>query len=142
MKHKQELIIIRGLPGSGKSSLACLFATKGYVCLEADQWHMRKGKYKFSSKEQSNAHEWCQVTTEYYIRRGDSVVVSNTFIKNIHIEPYFGIAKKYKVPVRVIEISGHNFGSIHRVPKNILKRMKNKWESVKSTTTGINPGGL
>jgi predicted kinase len=127
-KFKQELIIIRGLPGSGKSTLAELFATKGYICLEADYWHTRKGKYRFSRDELSNAHTWCELTAEYHIRRGDSVVVSNVFVRNANMVSYFEIAKRYRVPIRVIEISGHNFGSIHGVPKSMLKKMKKNWE--------------
>ena len=42
----KNLYIVRGLPGSGKSTFARSIA-KPYQIFEADQYFMKKGKYNF-----------------------------------------------------------------------------------------------
>lgn len=125
--NKQNLILIRGLPGSGKST----FAKKkfpNYVKLEADDWFYNdKKEYVFDLNELQNAHNYCQITVEYNLRKGKSVVVSNTFTRFWEMVPYFEMAKKYNVQCKVIEMKTQ-FHSIHNVPHDRILEMSNRWE--------------
>jgi predicted kinase len=125
-----ELIIVRGLPGSGKSTIAEDFKPYGYVHYEADMYHMVDGEYKFDINNIGEAHEWCQAQTEDSLRRGDSVIVSNTFTRYWEMVPYFNLAKKYDAHVSIIEAKG-KFDTIHGVPKETQNDMAQRWESYK-----------
>ena len=117
-----SLKLIRGLPGSGKSTYATS-QFKDYVHLEADMWHGAMGKYTFESSEVENSHRWCVGSCEFAIRSGHNVVVSNTFITIPEIAPYFVIADKYGCSIEVISMKSQ-YARIHDVPGEVLETMK------------------
>jgi len=57
MKDK-ILYIVRGIPGSGKSTIA---KTLGGIQIESDQYFIdSNGEYKFDASKLHNAHNYCQ----------------------------------------------------------------------------------
>lgn len=50
------LRIVRGLPGSGKSTFAKKF---GVAHFEADMYHIQDDEYKWIGSRTKLAHEWC-----------------------------------------------------------------------------------
>lgn len=58
-----ELVLIRGLPGSGKSTIARELAAKGYKHFEADMWFEMRRK-PFDGLLLRHAHRWCKEQTE------------------------------------------------------------------------------
>ena len=73
-----ELVLIRGLPGAGKSTYAQKHFP-GHKHLEADMYFNRTGTYKFDPKKLNSAHTWCQGRTHRALSAGHDVVVTNTF---------------------------------------------------------------
>lgn len=128
---KQELLLIRGLPGSGKTTLAREYVQQGYAHFEADMFFEQDGKYCFDGKLISQAHDWCASETRKALADGKSVVVSNTFSRLWEMEKYIESAKFYAVTLRVIEASG-NFQNIHGVPVEVVEKMRNRWEKYES----------
>jgi len=125
-----KIILVRGLPGSGKSTYAKMLAAEhGFVHLEADMYFTSEetGIYKFDPTKLSEAHYWCQLGTEAAMTQGDNVVVSNTFVTRREMEPYYKLADRYNY--RVIErIMYGDYGSTHNVPEKTIKRMRRRWE--------------
>ena len=127
-----KLILVRGLPGSGKSTIAKQLAESHSVWhLEADQYFMVDGKYKFDVYKLRQAHEWCQESTRLKLEGikmglGDTVVVSNTFTTIKELRPYFDIAREFGIVPNVILAQG-NFGSIHDVPEETMTRMRDRF---------------
>lgn len=121
-----SLILVRGAPGSGKSTFAkSRIEKERQVHLEADMYHMTNGKYEWKRENVKAAHEWCQRTTRILLENGYDVIVSNTFTEAWEIEPYFQMAT----------LGGHDlvayrmmneFDNIHNVSKEQVERMRNR----------------
>jgi len=127
------LYIVRGIPGTGKSTFA---KTLGGIHIEADQYFVDvEGNYNFDGSKIKLAHEYCRTQTEAWMKTdGDQVnvnkiVVSNTFTQEWEIEPYFELAKKYGYKVFSIIVENRHGGTnVHGVPEEKIEQMKNRFK--------------
>ena len=128
-----KLVLIRGLPGSGKSTKAKTF--EGYVHLEADMYHVRGGgEYVFDPNSVKDGHSWCKKTATILMCNCVDVVVSNTFTQLWEMEPYLAFAKSVGADVEVIRMVG-DYGNVHNVPDAIIEKMKGRFETYKGERT-------
>lgn len=130
------LFLVRGLPGSGKTSFASAIWNDYAVC-EADKFfYDKEGNYNFDPTKLKEAHAWCineveckmiehQNNQQYY----PEIAVSNTFTQEWEMENYFKLSEKYgyKVVSLIIE-NRHGSQNIHGVPEEKLQIMKNRFE--------------
>jgi adenylate kinase family enzyme len=125
-----KLVLVRGLPGSGKSTFARELSAAGYVHLETDMWFIDAdaGGYVFNPRYLSEAHKWCQEQAATYIYQMSNVVVSNTFTQLWEMEPYFKMGAH---TVTIVECVG-SYGNVHGVPADKVKAMADRWEKVTS----------
>lgn len=114
------LTLIRGLPGSGKTTLAKYFDCFHF---EADMFFVNGGKYTFEGERIAMAHALCRRLTMEVIDYSD-VVVSNTFTTLKELKPYLDLPYE---KLQVIKCVGE-FGSVHGVPDKALDRMKRRWQ--------------
>lgn len=126
MGYSKTLYIIRGLPGSGKSSLARSLCGQNFH--EADQYFMDGGVYKFDPTKLKEAHTWCldqvRKSLEFGLQR---VGVSNTFTQAWEMAPYRALAQEFGYSVFVVACE-NNFGNVHGVPEEAIERMAKRWE--------------
>lgn len=124
-----QLILVRGLPGSGKSTHARVIANEIFRCarIEADMYFVKDGEYLFDASKLGEAHKWCLDNTRELLSDGVSVVVSNTFTTKKELKPYFDIAKQLGIKPHVILCQG-NYKNIHNVPEETIKKMNNRFE--------------
>jgi predicted kinase len=128
------LTIVRGLPGSGKTTLAHMLVTARRAggawaeLVEADDYFMRDGGYRFDPSELPAAHADCQRRTRQYLELGAHVYVANTFTQRWEYAWYLDVAKELGVAVQVVEVHS-DFGSVHNVPVETMTRMRNRWEA-------------
>ena len=54
-----ELVLIRGLPASGKTTMASVLPMIGYKHFEADMFFEVGGVYLYDAKRIGEAHAWC-----------------------------------------------------------------------------------
>lgn len=118
-----KLILVRGIPGSGKSTFAKKM--KGFIHIETDMYWGMSGK-KFDGKLLKTAHEWCLNYAKVLLPLGNNVVVSNTFTQVWEMEPYLYLG----YPVEVFRMT-NEYGSIHNVPESTILRMKQRFEDYK-----------
>ena len=132
----KKLYIVRGLPGSGKSTFAEALVGSDFLVCEADKYFMQDGEYTFDGSKLKEAHESCRNTVETYMK--DSLVndqfyreiaVSNTFTQEWEMQPYFDLAKQYDYMVFTIIVENRHGGvNQHGVPDEALTRMKDRFE--------------
>lgn len=122
---RDQLILIRGLPGSGKSTRARGLAIAGFLHFEADMFFERDGIYEYESSRIKDAHAWCQQMTREALAEGKKVVVSNTFVKLHEIAPYRSMTER----VRVVEAKGI-WENVHGVPETTIQKMAERWEAL------------
>jgi len=132
------LYIVRGIPGSGKSTFAERLVGADFLVCEADKYFIDKetGEYNFDSTKIKEAHKFCQDTVESYMK--DSLVnnqfyreiaVSNTFTQEWEMRPYFELAKNYGYKVfSVIVENRHGGTNQHEVPEEVLTKMRERFE--------------
>ncbi len=132
---KPGLILIRGMPGSGKTTLAraltdgLVYAGWSVVHLETDMFFTDdEGAYHFDKGLLSDAHEWCLQGFKKHIL-SSVVIVSNTFSTQKEMDPYLKWAAGLYIPIQVIECHG-DFGSKHNVPEHTTREMKKRWQGV------------
>lgn len=131
------LFLVRGIPGSGKSTFANHIWNEYAIC-EADKFFHNKetGEYNFDPSRLKEAHEWCrnevetrmkdhQVNQQFY----PEIVVSNTFTQEWEMQSYIDLAKKYGYQVTTLIIENrHGNSNVHNVPAETLDRMRQRFE--------------
>jgi len=132
----KKLYIVRGLPGSGKSTFAGALVGSDFLVCEADKYFIVDGEYKFDGTKIKQAHEWCRTKVETYMK--DSLVndqfyreiaVSNTFTQEWEMEAYYKLAEQYGYMVFSIIVENRHGGvNEHGVPADKLEQMKNRFE--------------
>jgi tRNA uridine 5-carbamoylmethylation protein Kti12 len=124
--------IMKGLPGSGKSSIAELLYTtsKSSIIHSTDNYHIVNGKYKFNKERLWEFHETNLEAFKKSCKKGIKVVIcDNTNIKKVFYSNYVKIAKKHGYKVHIITIGDFNATACwkrnkHKVPLKVIRSMK------------------
>ena len=109
---EKVLYIVRGIPGSGKSTFAKTLTSNVF---EADHYfYDNDGNYKFVRYAMESSFE--------------KIAVSNTFTQEWEMQPYIDMAKEYDYKVfSVIVENIHGGKNIHNVPDDKIKQMKERF---------------
>jgi uridine kinase len=130
---KPTLYLIRGVPGSGKSSFAQSLLDKFVVqrMYEADQYFVQlsiDGEYRFNPTLLEDAHNQCKRNTWLALYEGMSVAVSNTSCSEWEVETYATIARETEANfVSIIVENRHDGKNIHGCPDAKVEQMKRKF---------------
>lgn len=124
------LTLIRGLPGSGKTTLAqaLVAAWKLAVHYEADFWMVNEdGDYHFDPSRLAFAHKKCQeAASDAMAVGGVGVVIANTFCREWEIEPYLRLAEKFGYTVQLLQCDGA-YQNVHGVPPEKIEQMQERF---------------
>lgn len=137
------ILLIRGLPGSGKTSLSSMIGlptpsgimARPVPCAADDYFLDEAGHYVFNPELLGEAHKACQAKAAVAISLGKSVVVHNTFIERWEMEPYFQMAHEFDCKVIVVSTfdGGCDDAALaerngHGVPVESIADMRDRWE--------------
>jgi predicted kinase len=135
---EKVLYIVRGIPGSGKSTFAKRLVGEDFLVCEADKYFIDKetGEYNFDSTKIKEAHKFCQDTVESYMKDSlandqfyREIAVSNTFTQEWEMRPYFELAKNYGYKVFSVVVENRHGGTNqHEVPEEVLTKMRERFE--------------
>ena len=117
------LIIVRGLPGSGKTTFAKLLGTKAICC--ADDYVTRNGVYNWKPETIGVSHEWCQRKCRRFMKaQVERIVIANTNTTEREMQPYMDLARQFGYMVHTVIVENRHGGkNIHNVPETTLDKM-------------------
>ena len=130
-----DLILVRGLPGSGKSTISEIIlqhpSNRTPEVLSADDFFINpEGEYVFDATKLKEAHNYCQFRCSERMRQGIiRIVVANTFTEEWEMKPYFDLAMMYGYTVFTVIVENRHGGvNQHNVPDATLGNMRNRFE--------------
>lgn len=127
---RKSLVIVRGLPGSGKSKIAHeAYKRRGYWLVEHEHFFKDNAerRAKFDVTRKREAEDW---VTEQVIRAvldGKEVVVTGLFAKSIDV---YSIIAASGLPTEAVEVI-HAVGGtcpVGKYTRSALFSIKNSWE--------------
>ncbi len=123
----QHVVILRGAPGSGKST----YAKKkypNYTIVSADDYMMENDEYVFHPSKLQDAHNACKREFLHALELGEDIVVDNTNILATNVAFYAEAALAYgakldilTLDIRDCEIAANR--NIHGVPPHKVQAM-------------------
>lgn len=119
-----NLVLIRGLPGVGKSH-----AARGRY---PEYWHFEpdhytcdaRGRYAFDAQLWPYCQQMCVLAVDLALARGRPVVVADVFPDLASMGPYRDLARLHRAQLRVLTIDGPGGPGVHGVPGFVLEEMR------------------
>lgn len=123
---KKSLIILRGLPGAGKSLLAEALEIKAVCC--ADDYFIHGGEYLWKVEQLYDAHEWCESKCRRFMKKQvGKIIVANTFTSARELKPYQDLARQFGYTIfSVVVENRHGSKNIHKCPEATIEKFRNR----------------
>jgi predicted kinase len=128
------LIVIRGLPGSGKSSFALAISEEGkypVYCIDDYFTDSKTGIYQFDHSLNHKAYALCLENTEKSMSaKQTKIIVENVFSFEWEMEPYFKLAASYGYQVHVLTMETRHEGhhNIHGISEEQVRKIAEKFK--------------
>lgn len=128
------LLIVRGLPGCGKTTFAKTITSKVFA---ADDFFMTEGKYEWDPARLAEAHADCLLRTRRCLEGMESgiVAVTNVFAKIENFRPYMDLAKEVGARRWVVDLYDQGLSDqalsrycVHGVPMEKIRSIRSSWE--------------
>jgi len=133
MSNQPSLILLRGLPGSGKTTLAGLLSeNERYPVFSVDDYFTdsNTGEYAFDFKNNHLAYKHCEENTRLAMQKGISkIILHNTFTISWELEVYFKLAETFHYRVFVCTVENyHGHKNTHAISDEQMQKMAEKYK--------------
>lgn len=132
------LVLMRGLPGSGKTTLAKEMKGPTGVVLSTDDFFCDKhGRYIYDPSKIGEAHQWNKHRAIQRLKQGKTpIIIDNTNLQAWEMKPYVQLALQYGYEVTILDVgTPWKLNSkelarknIHGVPAKKIEEMKDRYE--------------
>lgn len=148
---ERRLVIMRGLPGSGKSTAATGLTVGGGVVYATDDFFMDNGEFKFDARRLRDANTWNQERTKGAMEKGETlIVIDNNNVKRWEARPYVELGIKYGYTITFQTVGFPWKADLSElVPRNkrnvstdVIQRLIDQWDddfSIESILTSKAP---
>jgi len=131
--QQHALILLRGLPGSGKTTLAKVLSENStYPVFSVDDYFTNEvtGEYIFNFQNNHLAYKQCEALTNDAMQQAiPKIIVHNTFTMAWELEPYFKLAAEYHYQIFVATVENyHGHQNVHEVSNEQLLKMADKYK--------------
>src|SRR4051812_18183151 len=117
-----SIVLLRGLPGSGKSTMARVLSANGnFPVFSVDDFFTdEQGNYKFDHLKNHLAYDKCRQNAEAaMLAKKELIFIDNTFTIDWEMEPYFLLAAKYDYRIFVMTVENYHKGkNFHNIPED------------------------
>lgn len=131
--QKKHLIILRGLPGSGKTTLAKIISENGkYPIFSVDDYftNNQNSEYVFDFSKNHIAYKKCLENCENAMKENkEKIILHNVFSMEWEIKPYLEMANKYNYTVHIASVENyHNSKNTHAISEEQIQKMASKYK--------------
>lgn len=126
-----HLILIRGLPGAGKTDLANLLAGEVWPNFSVDDYFTDgSGNYRFEFDKNHLAYKACEENCRREMLAGvKNIFIHNTFTLDWELEVYFKLAKEFNYRVYVLTVENyHGNANKHGISGEQIRKMAEKYK--------------
>ena len=130
------LILLRGVPGAGKSTFAQHMWSDG-VIFEADKFFEGPYGYFFIPEKLKEAHEWCRSQVQAAMEQNHlpagqpypEIIVSTTFTQEWEMQAYLDLAAQFQYHVVSLIVENRHGGkNVHEVPEEKVQQMRDRFQ--------------
>ena len=127
-----HLILLRGLPGSGKSTMAKVLSEDKYPVFSVDDFFTDKKTkvYAFEHAQNHLAYKQCEENTKNAMAKSlAKIFVAHTFTLDWEIEPYLKLASEFNYRIYVLTVEKYHLNkNIHDISDEQLQKMAAKYK--------------
>lgn len=128
-----SLLLLRGLPGSGKTTLAKMLSENNtFPVFSVDDYFTNEstGEYIFNFQNNHLAYKQCEdLSRDAMKQKITKIIVHNTFTMDWELEPYFKLAKELNYNLFVVTVENyHKNKNTHGVSDEQLQKMAEKYK--------------
>lgn len=145
MKHSPPIYLVRGAPGTGKTTFANLLkynldelAENGKpvfgktAIFETDNFFKDQvnGKYLFDTGLLETAHNWNIAEVVRFCRDYPECpcIVANTFSRIREMHPYENVARMFDRDIRYFRMINTGYHNVHNVPATVVYDIQTRFE--------------
>lgn len=133
IKFDKSLVVLRGLPGSGKSTLVRILNSNNlFPSFSIDDYftNQETGKYEFNFSNNHLAYKQCLQNVENEMQKStEKIFVHNTLTLEWELKEYLQLCTKYNYAIFVVTCEKYHEGkNMHQVSDEQLKKMAEKYK--------------